>query len=372
MLGLGSGVSLAGSRQTATKTRWRARLAPLALLSALSLLTLASLDIGCGAPPRGVLWDGTRLAVVDMHLHPGDWDEIPAETQKFLASNLPFPLGLDIESTVKGSLLPESILSELDAAGIWGAGLFAVYAPRTVGIASNELVAEDVATAPDRFFGLASLRVDHWNDDRDKEIDRLKTALTRPGFVGIKLAHAHQHFRMDDPAFFPIYEVASSTGKAVYLHTGTSPFPGTSQEPAYTDPAYLEPAIKAFPKAKFILGHLGYDFIEKKNVGLETCIALALTYSNVFLEVSALGSNASDPTGQNLKAAMKRLHEAGLVDRIIYGSDGPQSPGFVKTYMEKTVAAMHDAGYTKDEAAAVLAGNFGRVFGVTIPKEAAE
>ncbi|MDI1484399.1 amidohydrolase family protein [Polyangium sp. y55x31] len=352
--------------------RIRGRWTPLALVSAVSLAALASLDIGCGAPPRGVDWNGKRLPAIDMHLHPGDWDHVPEDTRKFLASRFPFPIGLDAEAAAKGSLLPESILGEIDDAGIWGAGLFAIYAPRTVGIASNELVAEDLTFAPDRFFGLASLRVDRWTTDRDAELDRLKSTLSRPGFVGIKLAHAHQHFRMDDPAFFPIYEIAASMGKPLYLHTGTSPFPGTSQEPAYTDPTYLETAIQQFPGAKFILGHLGYDFIEKRHAGLSTCIRLAKTYSNVFLEPSALGSASSDPTGENLKEAMRRMREAGITDRIIYGSDGPQSPGFVKGYLERTVAAMKEVGYTEQEAADVLAGNFARVFGVTIPAEAAE
>jgi uncharacterized protein len=63
---------------------------------------------------------------------------------------------------------------------------------------------------------------------------------------------------------------------------------------------------------------------------------------------------------------MARLREAGLVDRIIYGSDGPQSPGFVADYLDRTVAAMRRAGYTTDEMRAVLAGNFARVFAVPV------
>jgi predicted TIM-barrel fold metal-dependent hydrolase len=344
----------------------------LAIVAISALVALAAFPTACGTTARGVDWNGKRLPVVDMHLHPGDWDDVPADTRKFLASRFPFPLGVDAESTAKDSLTPESILSELDGAGIWGGGLFAIYAPRTVGIASNELVAEDLTYAPDRYFGFASLRVDRWTTDRDAEIEQMKTTLSRPGFVGIKVAHAHQHFRMDEPAFYGIYEVSAALGKPVYLHTGTSPFPGTSQEPAYTDPAYLETAIQMYPKAKFVLGHLGYDFKEKKHAGLDTCIRLAKTYPNVFLEPSALGSTSSDPTGENLKEAMRKMHEGGVVDRIIYGSDGPQSPGFVKTYLDKTVAAMQATGYSEQEAADVLAGNFARVFGVTIAADAAQ
>lgn len=333
-----------------------------------SLFTL--FPTACGSPARGVEWDDKRLPVVDMHLHTGHWGHIPEDTQEFLSSRFPFPLGVDAESSGNDTLRPENILSELDAAGIWGGGLFAIYAPRTVGVTSNEVVAENLAYASDRYWGFASLRVDHWNTDRDAEIARLKTTLTRPGFVGIKIAHAHQHFRMDEPAYYGIYEVSAALGKPVYLHTGPSPFPGTSRDAAYTEPTYLEGAIQMFPKAVFILGHLGYDFIGKRHAGLDACIRLAKTYPNVFLEPSAFGS--SDPTGAQLMEAMRKMRDAGVVDRIIYGSDGPQSPGFVKTYLERTVAAMREAGYSQQEAADVLAGNFARVFGVTIPKGAAE
>ena len=355
-----------------SKHRARTRTATLAIVASAALVVLAMMPIACAPPARGVEWDGKRLPVVDIHLHPGDWDHVPQKTRKFLASRFPFPLGVDAESSADDTLSPESILSELDNAGIWGGGLFAVYAPRTVGVASNDIIVKDLAYAPDRYFGFASLRVDRWNIDRDAQLSQLKAVLSKPGFIGIKIAHAHQHFRMDDPAYYGIYEISASMGKPIYLHTGTSPFPGTSQEPAYTDPAYLEAAIQMFPKAGFILGHLGYDFINRRHSGLETCIRLAKTYPNVYLEPSAFGSAVSDPENETLLLAMRRMREEGVVDRIIYGSDGPQSPGFVKTYLERTVTAMRETGYTQAEAADALAGNFARVFGVTIPKDAAE
>ncbi len=160
--------------------------------------------------------------------------------------------------------------------------------------------------------------------------------------------------------------VASSQAHAapVYLHTGPSPFPGTSQDPPYTDPAFLEDAIATFPKVAFLLGHLGFDFINGEQGELETCITLAKTYDNVFLEPSAFGSTSGDPDQVHLPHALARIREEGLVDRVIYGSDGPQSPGFVKTYSERTLHAMEEAGYSADEAEAALSGNFARVYGL--------
>ena len=328
-----------------------------ALLGAALALTCADTS------PYGVEVDGVSIPVIDMHLHPGDWDAIPPSTQAFLAERFPFPFKLNPERLAEGVLSPAAIVEELDAAGVHAGVLFAVYAPRTVGVATNELVARGVRDYPRRLRGLASLRVDRWAEQGEEELARLEAALREPGMIGIKLAHAHMHFRMDDPAYFGIYELAARLGKAVYLHTGTSPFPGTAQEPAYTDPRYLEAAIVAHPQAIFILGHLGYDSIRKELGYLDACVDLARRYPNVYLEPSALGSEGADPTGANLREAYRRIKAAGVVDRVIYGSDGPQSPGFVAEYLARSVAAMQDAGYDAAELRAVLSGNFIRVFG---------
>lgn len=341
------------------------------LLGSLTVSSLAvgSLSIsGCSSEPveRGIEVQGQRLAVIDMHLHPGDWNQVPPETQAFLASRFPFPLNLIPEVFASSILSAEGILSEMDKAGVSAGLLFAVYAPQTVGIASNELVGEQLAVDPERLYGLASLRVDQWNTDAELELQRLEDAITTYGMVGVKLAHAHMLFRMDDPRYFGIYEVAGRLGAPVYLHTGSSPFPGTSQEPPYTDPAYLETAIAQYPETVFILGHMGYDFENKALGTLDHCLRLAQDYPNVYLEPSALGSVGSDPEGVNLPKVMKAIKDAGLVERTIYGSDGPQSPGFVNTYLERTVTAMTSAGYSVDEMRLVLADNFSRVFQVPV------
>ncbi len=330
------------------------------------LLTAAALTAGCGAPAPGVMYREQRVPVVDMHLHQGEWQGVPASTQSLLASRFPFPFNLNPEQTASGVLSAEGIVAELDAAGISHGVLLAVYAPRSVGVATNESMVESVGRAPTRLWGLASLRVDAWEENGAQELARLERALGEPGVVGVKLAHTHMHFRMDDPRYYGIYEIAGAAGKPVYLHSGPSPFPGTNQKPPYTDPAFLEEAIASYPETTFILGHVGYDFINKELGAFETCVSLALAYENVYLEPSALGSAGSDPTDENLPRVMKRIREAGLVDRVIYGSDGPQSPGFLGEYLERTVRAMAAADYTVDEVRAVLSGNFERVFKVEV------
>lgn len=325
-------------------------------------LALAVLLCACSADD-GIEYRDTMLPIVDMHLHTGEWEDIPSSTRRFLAERFPFPLGLDAETTATGVLSADGVLAELDKAGARRGVLLAVYAPRSVGITTNETVIERLDSAPERLFGLASLRVDRWAEERDEQLAALDAALQHPNMVGVKLAHAHQHFRMDDADYFGIYTVAAANSAPVYLHTGPSPFPGTSADRPYTDPAFLEPAIAAHPDTVFILGHMGFDFIGGVHGTLETCLDLARRYPNVYLEPSAFGSTSGDPDQVHLPHALRRTREEGLTDRIIYGSDGPQSPGFARTYAERTTYALDQADWTVDEARAAMAGNFDRVFG---------
>jgi len=53
-----------------------------------------------------------------------------------------------------------------------------------------------------------------------------------------------------------------------------------------------------------------------------------------------------------------------VISKMIYGSDGPQVPGYVKSHLGRFVAGMQEAGYSVDEMRAILSGNFSRVFGL--------
>ena len=60
---------------------------------------------------------------------------------------------------------------------------------------------------------------------------------------------------------------------------------------------------------------------------------------------------------------MRRTKEEGLVERMIYGSDGPQFPGFLADYAERTRDAMLAADYTLAEAQAVFKNNLSASLG---------
>lgn len=328
------------------------------------LLTLVTL-VGCGGekPEPGVEVDGQRLPVVDLHLHTGRWDWMPPAFQERLSSRVPrgfkWVTGLLSDRWLNG----QGIVSQLDNAGIRAGGVFALYSPHTTGLAPNDFVAEQVAIDPSRMYGFASIRVDQWNVDSEQQLAQLEDALTNlDNMIGIKLAHAHQQFRFDDSRTYGIYEIAGRLGKPIYLHTATSPNPGTRLEPPYTDPYYLEEAIKRYPDTVFILGHAGWDSYHRKLTYTDACIDLALRYENVFMEPGALGAERA---AEVLPDFVRRIKAAGVTHKLIYGSDGPQFPGYIARHLEAFVAAMKDADYSVDEMRRILSGNFDRVFGIS-------
>ena len=320
--------------------------------------------LACTTPPLGVDYDGSTLTVVDLHLHNGDWEDIPESTQSVIAGNFPFPFNLDPETTAASVLSSEGVVEQLDDAGIAHGLLLAVYAPRTVGVASNEVILSRVQAAPDRLWGMASLSIEDWGSDGSAALTALEDALANPEMIGIKLAHTHMHQRMDDARYFGIYDVAARTQAPLYIHTGPSPFPGTLPDPAYTDPRYLEAAIASYPDASFVLGHACYDFLEEDIDDLDVCFDLMSRYDNVWLEISALGSD--EERAEQYGEVIQRIRDEGFVERTLYGSDGPQRPGFVGSYLQSTVSAMKAAGYSAEEAGAVLSGNFAGLYGVSL------
>lgn len=331
------------------------------ILVGLALLTACSSE-----PPErwGVEVDGQWLPVIDLHTHTGSWDDMPPGFQKRLSDRAPTGFKWMFGPVTDWILSPDQILSQMNGAGIYGAGVFALYSPHTTGLAPNDFVSERVMTNPERLYGFASIRGDRWNEDSAEQLAEFERGVQLPGMVGVKLAHAHQQIRFDDERFYPIYGIAGRYGKPMYIHTGSSPNPGTRYEPPYADALYLEEAVRMYPDAIFILGHTGYDTKEKALTYVNSAIYMAATYDNVYLEPGALGADRGEDVVDDF---VVRLKENNVLHKVIYGSDGVQFPGYLKSHLENYVAAMQRNGYTTEEMAQVLSGNFIKVFGIGIP-----
>ncbi len=332
----------------------------------------------------------SKVGAVDMHLHPGRFGRIPVATRKVFVSATPaftqlyspavITAGLDAYAPFVG------VKAQTDLAKVEHALLFAVYTQKTTGWLANEDL-EAILTDPRNVasdglpwaFGLASINFFDGYVRADGTLDAAvaKARLDALGsyferrrdlFIGIKLAHPHQQVAFDDARYLGVYEVAAKHAVPVYLHTGFSPFEGAKNERAYYDPEGLRNTIKNNPKVKFILGHVG----QGDALAVEHCLALATELPNVFLEISALNRPIlRDVDGEDVPPAtdkplypyvLEQVKKRGLVDKTLFGTDGPQYAGMVRSYVTLIRESMKEKGYTDDEIAKVMSRNFFAVF----------
>lgn len=348
----------------------------------------AAVAIALAAPAAHgtVVVDGRTLPVIDMHLHAGDYATMAPSGKAFITANLPpafalyAPALLDL---LNDPYAPHvGIAAQTALAGVDHAVLYAVYTQHTTGYFTNEAL-EAVLADPRNVggdgapwaWGFASIDFDDWDADLAGErVDALRSYfVAHPDRVlGIKLAHAHQQVPFTDPDFQGVYTLAGELGVPVLLHTGFSPFPGAATDPAYYDPLGLEAVITALdgahgaPRVDFVLSHVGQGDARAVAHALD----LASAHPNVWLELSALGRPLSigadgqpvTTTEPQYPLVLAAIKQRGLVERTLFASDGPQYSGAVRSYLNRIIAGMQAAGFTTDDIAAVLAGNFGRLY----------
>lgn len=330
---------------------------------------------------------GMPIEPIDLHMHPGTYEAMGPKGQAFVKGVLPdflpdFLKGLSLRAIGNFMLDPYGsfigIKSQCEKAGMKMCGLFAIYAPDTWGVASNEYVLEKLQNSKNKkadgkpmFFGLASVRMQNWNMAEATELAKLREALQEKWFRGIKLAFIHNSIPLDDRQYDSIYTIAAEFDVPVYHHVGSSPLQkladfedGEDQQEYISsyDPARLESTIAANPKVKFILGHMGFDFNKEGYDFSEVVYNLAELYPNVYLEISAFGRATYDPEGKSMDQVLFNLKNRGLLDRTIYGSDGPGSPGATEKYIDSVLKSLERSGYSYAEAEAVLKQNAVRIF----------
>lgn len=333
-------------------------------------------------PPRatGVVIDGQPIAAVDMHLHPGEYGSMAPEGKAYIAANLPPDLVVyapDLLDRLSDPWAEHVGIAEQTAlAGVDHAVLFAVYAPHSTGVFSNEsllaVLADPRNIAADGrpwAWGLASINFEGWTPDvAAQRLSDLRQLLATHAnrLIGIKLAHAHQGVRLDDPNYFGIYDLAVEAGVPVLLHTGFSPFPGTHDEPDYYDPAHLEAVLEKYPTLDVVLSHIGQGDAR----AIRHALDLAATHDHIWLELSALGRPLLvDENGASVATlepqypmVLAEIRQRGLIGRTLFATDGPQYSGAIRSYLGRIVSGMQSAGYSTAEIQAVLAGNFAKLF----------
>lgn len=168
----------------------------------------------------------------------------------------------------------------------------------------DHYVARYVAEHPDALIGFLS--VDPTQDGWRAEMRRGHQEL---GLKGIKLLPMYAGFRVDDPAFDPLWEYADHHHLPVILHAGTT---FIAQAPLEcTLPRHIDSVATRYPRVRFVLGHLGHPYEGE-------CVAVIRKHPNVYSDLSALHYRPFQ-----LYHSLMLVQEYGVWSKLLFGSDYP-------------------------------------------------
>ena len=123
--------------------------------------------------------------------------------------------------------------------------------------------------------------------------------------------------RADDPRYEPYFALAEELDIPVGIHLGEGP-PAAARFPGYetyraslTSPFQLEDVLRRHPKLRIYVMHYASPLVDEM-------IAMMFTHPNLYVDVAC--NNWAFPRAQ-FHDALKRMVDAGLVKRILFGSD---------------------------------------------------
>ncbi len=274
------------------------------------------------------------MEIVNAHVH-------MIELEKMMQKNagLKIPGGIsvlqDLEATLP-LLSPQTLIAQMDEAGISKSVLYAVDAP--IVYASNEYVQSLCAKFPDRLLGFASV-----NPNDADAVERLDKAINEQGLRGLKLHPPLQNFFPNDEAVFPIYEKALELKIPVVFHVGTTPF-GSLSRLSQANPLLIDDVAVEFPELRIMLTHLG-------TLSHKEAFMVVEKNPNVYIDTSAYLYEIKEILTMDL---VTRLGP----NKIIFGTDYPMPYAGVIHQMKDFVECLKHLDLTEDVLDSIFCKNF--------------
>jgi len=167
--------------------------------------------------------------------------------------------------------------------------------------------------------------------------DKLRGFAAR-GARGVKLHPEMQRFAPDDPEAMQIYAECERLGLPVIFHAGRSGIEPESIRP-YALIRHYVPAISAYPRVQFLLGHAGARDVAD-------AVTAAQQYPNVWLEIACQGATQ-----------LSEILATVGPERVLFGSDWPFYP--LAPTLAKVLLVTEKSPSAR---AAILRENAARVF----------
>lgn len=237
---------------------------------------------------------------IDFHVHMGMYTEHKPWVTEWL--KLFHPVGY--EEYISRYNDPGEFEEMLSADGVDYACVLAELNPITTGICSNEQVRE-FCRGRKRLIPFCSINPNIHTDLGEE----LRKMVEVQGFRGVKLYPTYQHYYLNAPRMYPLYQAAQELNVPVLIHTGSSVFKGTRLK--YGDPLHLDDVAVDFPKLNLVMAHSGRGF------WYDRAFFLSKLHPNLYMEISGL------PPAK-LMTYFPEL--ARNTDKVIFGSDWPGMP----------------------------------------------
>ncbi len=251
-------------------------------------------------------------------------------------------------------VLADRWVRELDAHGVGRAALIA-------SVPGDEAsVAAAVSRHPQRFVGFFMLD----SSAPDAQV-RAERAITRLGLRTLCLFPAMHHVPLDDDRVRAIVEIAAAhRGTAIFVHCGVLSV-GVRKKLGLPsrfdlrlgDPLAVARLALAAPEVPFIIPHFGAGLLREALMAADTC-------PNVYLDTSSSNGWIRYAPGLTLEAVFRAALSVAGPDRLLFGTDSSFFPrGWQRGIYEQQVAALDALGVPAERKAAILGGNFDRLFG---------
>ena len=248
--------------------------------------------------------------------------------------------------------LADRWVTELDRHGV----------ARTVLMASipgdEESVATAVARHPSRFVGAFM-----FNPLAPDAAPKLERAFSTLRLKMVSLFPAMHRYRLDDDAVARVFEAASRSGGAVFVHCGVlsigvrkklglpSPF-----DLRLGDPLAVSAVAMRYPSVPVVIPHFGAGMLSQALMAADQC-------PNIHLDTSSSNSWMKYHPGLTLEATFRQALAVAGPGRLLFGTDSSFFPrGWQAPIYEAQAAALAAAGVDTSGRASILHDNFARLF----------
>ncbi|MGX7742659.1 amidohydrolase family protein [Rhodopseudomonas parapalustris] len=231
----------------------------------------------------------------------------------------------------------DATLQEMDKAGVDISLLSAWYGPEG-DLISNEEVAEQIATAPARFRGLASADL-----TRPMEAVReIRRWVDGKRFVGVRVVPWLWGLPPNNRLYYPIYAACIEAGVPFCTQIGhTGPLKGSDTGRLIP---YLEEVMLDFPELVVVGGHVGFPWIDE-------LVTMTVKFPNFHVDTSAYALHRLPPAFVDW---MKGIGQR----RVMFGSNWQMlSPA-------TCLKGLGSLTLSPEASADFLSGNAKRVFGL--------